>query len=124
MKNDLTTAAREAYLIHSQLADMRENVRHITDLDGIRVFVQQFNVKMAEVREVLAGEPSIVKTLGFLEPISTDTSSSEYPSAIIDGKRGLFMVASGVLMDALVNYMRLHLSEEERERFGAARLFA
>ena len=115
--------AREAYLIHSQLADMRENVRHITDLEGILTFVRQFNVKMAEVRKVLAAEPVIVRTLEFLSAIEEDVSTSEYPSAIIDGKRGLFMVASGVLMDALVNFMRLHLSEDDRERFGATRLF-
>lgn len=118
----LARAAKEAFLIYDQLVDMRENVRHISDLPGITAFLEQFNERIAEVREVVGGDPAILKTLQFLKPVDTDVSGSEYPSAIIDGKRGQFMVTSGVLMNALKNFMRLYLSDADRERLGAGEI--
>jgi len=120
----LARAAKEAFLIHDQLADMRDNVRHISDLPGITAFLDQFNERIAEVRAVVAGDPAIHKTLQFLKPIDTDVSGSEYPSAIIDGKRGQFMVTSGVLMKALESFMRLYLTDADRERLGAGAILA
>lgn len=118
----LARAAKEAFLIHDQLADMRVNVQHVSDLTGITAFLQQFNERIDEVRAVVAPDPAILKTLQFLRPIDTDVSGSEYPSAIIDGKRGQFLVVSGVLMTALKNFMRLYLADSDRERLGAAEI--
>jgi hypothetical protein len=118
----LARAAKEAFLIHDQLADMRVNVQHVSDLTGITAFLRQFNERIDEVRAVVAPDPAILKTLQFLRPIDTDVSGSEYPSAIIDGKRGLFLVVSGVLMTALKNFMRLYLGDTDRERLGAAEI--
>lgn len=115
----LGRAAKEAFLIYDQLVDMRENVRHISDLVGITSFLQQFNERIGEVRAVVGADRSILKTLQFLQPVDTDVSGSEYPSAIIDGKRGQFMVASGILMNALKNFMRLYLSDADRARLDA-----
>ncbi len=114
-------AAREAFLLHDQLANMRENARHLNDLEGMAAFVQQFNDKVEEVRRVVARDPLLLQTLDFLRPIAPETKGSEYPSAIIDGKRGQFMVASGILMNALENFMRLYLSDEDRERLLPSR---
>ena len=116
---DPQEAAKRAFLIHDQLADLRQNARHICDLPGIVAFVRQFNAKMEEVRTVVAADESIVAALAFLRAIDDDVSESEYPSAIIDGKRGLFMVASGVLMNTLENFMRLYMADDDRARLGA-----
>ncbi len=118
----LTRAAKEAFLIHDQLADMRVNAQHVSDLPGITAFLRQFNERIDEVRAVVAPDPAILKTLQFLRPIDTDVSGSEYPGAIIDGKRGQFLVVSGVLMTALKNFMRLYLSDTDRDRLGAAEI--
>lgn len=115
----LARSAKEAFLVYDQLLDMRENVRHISDLTGIVAFVMQFNAKLEEVRDVVRRDPTILKSLQFLRPIDPDVSGSEYPSAIIDGKRGQFMVQSGVLMNGLKNFMRLYMTDADRDRLDA-----
>ena len=119
---DRREAAKRAFLVYDQLADMRENARHICDLPGIVGFIEQFNAKTGEIRAVVSADSEILASLAFLRPIDADVSESEYPSAIIDGKRGQFMVASGVLMNALMNFTRLYLSTEDHDRLGAGEI--
>lgn len=116
-------AAKKAYLLYDQLRDMRRNVRHVSSLDGIAHFIHMANRKTEQIKAVLKLDADVVETLVFLEPIDANTSQSEYPSAIIDGKRGQFMVISGVLMGALRNFMRLYLSEQDRANFAITEEF-
>ncbi len=119
----LAMSAKEAFLVYDQLAAMRGNARHICDLPGIVAFIEEFNAKTEEVRRVVSGDPAVLSTLDFLRPIDADVSGSEYPSAIINGKRGRFMVSSGLLMNALKNFMRLYLEDDDRTRLGADKIF-
>jgi hypothetical protein len=123
MDDKIFIAAKQAFLIYEQLQNMRRNVRHISSLDGIAHFIELFNVKTEEINSVLANDPAMLETISFLKPIDTNVQQSEYPSAIIDGKRGQFMVISGVLMTALRNFMRFYLTKEDQEKFGLTEAF-
>ncbi len=115
---DLGRAARKAWFFIEQLKNMRANIQHITSLEGIAHFVGMFNDKAREIRELLAHDPLLLETLDFLKPISPDTSGSEYPSDIIVGKRGQFMVDSGLLIKALESFVKMYIDEADRRRLG------
>lgn len=105
---EFSTACKRAELYLRQLEAMREDVRQITSLEGIAAFVQMFNRRLHEIQQLLALDPEVSQSVEFLEPLRPDIQESEYPSAIIDGKRGIFMVNSGVLLSALRDFIRLH----------------
>jgi hypothetical protein len=116
--SDLNDQAKRAYLMHEHIVQMRENAQHISSLEGVKEFVEMFNATTDECRELLAADPVILESIGFLQPISAETKSSEYPSAIIDGKRGQFMVNSSILLSALKSFVKFHLPQEEREKLS------
>jgi len=114
----LASTARKAYLMHQHLLQLRDNVQHITTLEGIRSFIEMFNKTTAECRELLAADDAILESIRFLTPVDPGTKSSDYASAIIDGKRGQFMVSSSVLVSALACFVRFHLPAEEQQKLG------
>jgi hypothetical protein len=116
----LAATAKRAYLMHQHLLQLRENAQHISTLEGIRSFVEMFNRTSDECRELLAADPAILESISFLNPVHPDTTSSDYASAIIDGKRGQFMVNSSVLLSALASFVKFHLPAEEQTRLGVA----
>jgi hypothetical protein len=112
----LASTARKAYLMHQHLLQLRDNVQHITTLEGIRSFIEMFNRTTEECRELLGADDAILESIRFLSPVDSGTKSSDYASAIIDGKRGQFMVNSSVLLSALASFVKFHLPAEEREK--------
>lgn len=116
--NELSDQAKRAYLMHEHLVQMRKNAQYISSLEGIKEFVEMFNVTTGECHELLAADPTILESIGFLRPISPETKSSEYPAAIIDGKRGQFMVNSSILLSALKSFVKFHLPPEEQEKLA------
>lgn len=116
--DELATTAKKAYLMHQHLLQLRDNVAHITTLEGIASFVEMFNRTTEECREVLAADEAILDSIRFLDPVSPDTKSSDYASAIIDGKRGQFMVNSSVLLSALASFVKFYLPAEEQQKLG------
>lgn len=116
--NELSDKAKRAYLTHEHIVQMRANVQHISSLEGIKDFIEMFNATTEECRELLGADPTILESIGFLQPISSETKSSDYAAAIIDGKRGQFMVNSSILLSALKNFVKFHLSPEEREKLS------
>ena len=107
MSKEQNTSIKKANLYLRQLNAMREDSRHITTLEGIAGFVQMFNRRQEETKQLLSQDPEISQSIELLEPLSAETQESEYPSAIIDGKRGSFMVNSGVLIAALQDFIEL-----------------
>ena len=116
--SELGDKAKQAYLMHEHIVQMRGNVQHVSSLEGIKDFVEMFNATTGECRELLAADPAILESIDFLQPISSETKSSEYPAAIIDGKRGQFMVNSSILLSALKSFVKFHLPPEEREKLA------
>jgi hypothetical protein len=116
--SELSDQAKRAYLMHEHIVQMRANAQHISSLDGIKEFVEMFNATAGECRELLAADPIILESIRFLQPIRAETKSSEYPAAIIDGKRGQFMVNSSILLSALKSFVKFHLPPEEREKLA------
>lgn len=114
--NALADTARRAWLVHQHLLQLRANVQHVSSLEGIRSFVEMFNRITEECRALLEADEAILESIRFLKPIDPDTKGNDYASAIIDGKRGQFMVNSSVLISALVSFVRFHLPEEEQEK--------
>jgi len=112
----LADTARRAWLLHQHLLQLRANAQHITSLEGVKSFVEMFNRTTEECRALLAADEAILESFRFLTPIDPDTRGNDYASAIIDGKRGQFMVSSSVLISALTSFVRFHLPEEEREK--------
>jgi len=115
---DLGATAKKAYLMHQHLLQLRANVEHITTLEGIRSFIEMFNRTTEDCRALLAADETILESIRFLTPVETGTRSSDYASAIIDGKRGQFMVNSSVLLSALASFVKFHLPTEERTKLG------
>lgn len=116
--SELSEQAKRAYLMYEHIVQMRANAQHISSLEGVKDFVEMFNATTNECHELLAADPIILESIGFLQPISAETKSSEYPSAIIDGKRGQFMVNSSILLSALKSFVKFHLPAEERENLA------
>ena len=115
---ELSELAKRAYLMHEHIVQMRGNVQHISSLEGIESFVEMFNETTNECRELLEADSTILESIAFLRPISPETKSSEYPAAIIDGKRGEFMVNSSVLLSALKSFVKFHLPKEEQDQLS------
>ena len=116
--SELSDRAKRAYLIHEHIVQMRSNVQHVSSLEGIKNFVEMFNATTDECRELLSVDPTILESIGFLRPITSETRSSEYPTAIIDGKRGQFMVNSSILLSALKSFVKLHMLPEDSEKLA------
>jgi hypothetical protein len=116
--DELVATARKAYLMHQHLLQLRANVQHITTLEGIQSFIEMFNRTTEECRKLLAADAAILESIRFLSPVEPGTKSSDYASAIIDGKSGQFMVNSSVLLSALTSFVKFHLPSEEQAKLG------
>lgn len=102
--------------MHEHIVQMRGNAQYISSLEGVRSFIDMFNATTDECRELLEADPVILDSIGFLKPIDAATNSSEYATAIIDGKRGQFMVNSSILLSALKSFVKFHLPEKDRKK--------
>jgi hypothetical protein len=106
--------------MRQHLLQLRENAQYITSLEGIRNFVGMFNRTTEECQALLGADGEILESIRFLAPIDPATRGNDYASAIIDGKRGQFMVNSSVLLSALQSFVKFHLPAEEQEKLGVS----
>jgi hypothetical protein len=110
MGDDDAELAREAYVIHQQLAEMQATYDKAPG--GYHAFARTYNVHLARSKEILETDPAIGRSIAQLEPYDQEKQTG-YAS---DSQQMRADIA--ILGSALRSFCEFHFPAQEKARIG------